>query len=99
MAQNSQSRSVSIQSKTPLFGAAPKPAIKKERDLTAELNNRLKEKYRGYERAAARLELRGEHDAATVLRKAASRVRLLRKARHDPANDSASSTLFADTKT
>lgn len=99
MAQDSQPRSISIHSNKPLFGAAPKPAIKKERDLTAELNDRLKEKYRGYERAALRLELRGEHDAAAVLRKAASRVRLLRNAPQDVANDSAFPALFPDTKT
>ena len=46
--------------------------------LTAELNARLREKYRNYERAAARLELRGEHDAAELLRRAAGRARLLR---------------------
>ncbi|GJL90603.1 MAG: hypothetical protein DHS20C04_02620 [Hyphococcus sp.] len=43
-----------------------------------QLSERLQEKYREYERAALRLELRGEHDAAKVLRQAAGRARLLR---------------------
>lgn len=103
MAHDSQSRSVHQKLKEPLFGATPKPAIKTERDLAAELNARLKEKYRGYDRAAARLELRGEHDAANVLRRAASRVRLLRNAPQTAtqpfADASTPKILLSNTKT
>ena len=74
----------------PLFGPGPAPQRSAEsadrsqigkgpnKSLADQLNERLMEKYRGYERAAARLELRGEHDAAKVLRQAASKARLLR---------------------
>lgn len=54
------------------------PAPKPKQTLVDQLNERLQEKYREYERAALRLELRGEHDAAKVLRQAAGRARLLR---------------------
>lgn len=70
----------------PLFGPAPSPVRDSGAALAAELNRRLREKYRSYERAAARLELRGEHDAAAVLRQAASRARRLKNC---PANDEA----------
>jgi|GEM_PF-2800899 len=56
--------------------SAPAPAPKLS--LVDQLNERLQEKYREYERAALRLELRGEHAAAKVLRQAAGRARLLR---------------------
>lgn len=62
-----------------LFGPGEtpvKPAPKA--DLATQLSDRLVEKYRNYERAAARLELRGESDAAEVLRKAAARLRKIR---------------------
>ncbi len=68
----------------PLFGTALAPAQRQKPDLTAQLNERLREKYRSYERSAARLEIRGEHDAAQLLRRAAGRARLLR---NRPAND------------
>ncbi|WP_428407277.1 hypothetical protein [Hyphococcus sp.] len=68
----------------PLFGeAVPSEAprqILEGQALAYKLNERLREKYRNYERAALRLEIRGEYDAATVLRRAAGRVRLLRNA-------------------
>ena len=69
-----------------MFGAAPAPVRDNAAALAEELNRRLREKYRSYERAAARLELRGEHDAAALLRKAASRARRLKNM---PANDEA----------
>lgn len=68
----------------PLFGGAvaerekPAPHAQDPQDLAYELNERLREKYRNYERAAVRLELRGELDAAALLRQAAGKVRLLR---------------------
>ncbi|MAW81524.1 MAG: hypothetical protein CMI63_14905 [Parvularcula sp.] len=69
---------------TPLFGEPerrePPAYVLEGEHLAQELNQRLREKYRNYERAAARLELRGEHDAANLLRRAAGRVRLLRNA-------------------
>ncbi|PQA88186.1 hypothetical protein [Hyphococcus luteus] len=68
----------------PLFGEAVAPCPEKTPDLAAELNRRLREKYRNYERAALRLELRGDYDSAQVLRRAAGRARLLR---NRPAND------------
>ena len=84
----------------PLFGPAPeRPAAvaanidgRLERlanrpapSLAKQLSERLAEKYRNYERAALRLELRGEHDAAKLLRAAAERVKLLRPAGEDTA--------------
>jgi len=68
----------------PLFGTAAAPVRDRDAALADELHRRLREKYRNYERAAARLELRGEHDAADLLRKAASRARRLKNM---PAND------------
>ncbi len=65
----------------PLFGPAPAPArTARPRDLATQLNERLREKYQGYERAALRLELRGEYEAADLLRREAGKVRLLRNA-------------------
>ncbi len=67
----------------PLFGetvqegASHQTAVQGQ-ELADQLNERLREKYRNYERAAARLELRGELDAAELLRRAAGRARLLR---------------------
>ncbi len=67
----------------PLFGetaqegSSHKAAIQGQ-ELADQLNERLREKYRNYERAAARLELRGELDAAELLRRAAGKARLLR---------------------
>ena len=67
----------------PLFG----PAIPRQKptcgplyelETAIELDRRLKQKYRSYERAAARLAMDGERDAARVLSRAADRVRLLR---------------------
>ncbi len=76
----------------PLFGpAAPrqKPTCGPvyELETAIELDRRLKQKYRGYERAAARLDLNGERDAAKVLRRAADRVRLLRSMATERAVD------------
>ncbi len=78
-------RSVTLRSRgKPLFGEGVAPGPKGTASLADELNRRLKEKYRNYERAALRLELRGDYDSAQVLRRAASRARLLR---NRPAND------------
>ncbi len=63
--------------KQALFGAA-KTENAANTGLAEQLTERLAEKYRNYERAAARLELRGERDAAKVLRRAAGRLRLLK---------------------
>lgn len=71
----------------PLFGAGIEEVRSETADLREQLNRRLKEKYRNYERAAARLELRGEHDAAQLLRRAAGRMRLLR---NQPGNQGGS---------
>jgi len=64
----------------PLFGPAepPKPVPAETADLTSALTARLKERYQSYERAAARLEIRGEWEAAKLLRKEAGKARLLR---------------------
>ncbi len=74
----------------PLFGAEPTrhrrspglangaPARPSGQALAVQLTDRLAEKHRNYERAALRLELRGETDAADVLRRAAARLRLIR---------------------
>lgn len=48
-----------------------------QRCVAAMLTRRLSEKRENYERAASRLELRGEADAAQVLRRAASRLQRL----------------------
>ncbi|WP_425410498.1 hypothetical protein [Hyphococcus sp.] len=73
-----------------LFGTADTPATpRRGQSLAEQLSQRLSEKYTNYERAAARLELRGEHDAAIVLRRAAGRLRLIRngdKAASDKPN-------------
>ena len=62
-----------------LFGPGETPVKHTPKaDLATQLSDRLVEKYRNYERAAARLELRGESDAAEVLRKAAARLRKIR---------------------
>ena len=45
--------------------------------VAAMLSRRLSEKHESYDRAASRLELRGEADAAQVLRRAASRLRTI----------------------
>jgi hypothetical protein len=78
----------SHRSPTPLRGEAViRPSTRKgiaaapKQSLVDQLNERLQEKYREYERAALRLELRGEHAAAKVLRQAAGRARLLRNTR------------------
>lgn len=65
--------------RTVLFGKPETP--KEDNDditLAEQLTERLAEKYRNYERAAARLEMTGETDAAKVLRRAAGRLRLIR---------------------
>jgi hypothetical protein len=66
----------------PLFGTGTTTPAQRARPktLAAELNERLREKYQGYERAALRLELRGEYEAAALLRKEAGKARLLRNA-------------------
>jgi hypothetical protein len=51
--------------------------------LAEQISERLAEKYQNYEKAALRLELRGEHDAAAVLHKAAARLRLIRNTRSE----------------
>lgn len=81
-----------------LFGFDPQTPPVRDCDLAVQLNSRLKEKYRNYERAAARLELRGERDAAELLRKAAARVRLLRNAPQTSAPSETRAVLFPDTK-
>ncbi len=65
--------------KTPQYGTT----------LAEQVSERLAEKHRNYERAATRLELRGEHDAADVLHKAAARLRLIRNAGEPGDEDSA----------
>ena len=67
--------------KPALFGASATEALSRDDiRLTDQLSARLAEKYRSYERAAARLEKTGEVDAAKVLRQAASRLRFIRNA-------------------
>jgi hypothetical protein len=94
----------------PLFGPAPESApgiaarpgpaagtYARKPGLAAQITERLQEKYHSYERAALRLELRGEHDAATLLRAAAGRARILKNAAPQKAPVSAA-PLFPDTK-
>ena len=50
-----------------------------QRCVSTMLARRITEKCHNYERAARRLELRGEADAAQVLRRAASRLRRLNR--------------------
>jgi len=69
----------------PLFGGADQTdtsrlAATQGQALADQLNERLREKYRNYEKAAARLELRGDHDAAELLRRAAGKARMLKNA-------------------
>lgn len=65
--------------KQALFGASETRAPSHDDiHLADRLSARLAEKYRNYERAAARLEMTGETDAAKVLRQAAGRLRLIR---------------------
>ncbi|MEQ8935577.1 MAG: hypothetical protein RIE56_07280 [Amphiplicatus sp.] len=45
----------------------------------ALLHRRLQEKIDSYEREAKRLTLRGQHDAATVLERAATRLKTIRR--------------------
>ena len=45
----------------------------------ALLRRRLQEKIESYEREARRLTLRGQHDAATVLERAATRLKTIRR--------------------
>ncbi|MEZ5893585.1 MAG: hypothetical protein R3C58_10670 [Parvularculaceae bacterium] len=62
----------------PLFGQAePTGPSAVEQELARRLNERLTEKGENYDRAAARLEMRGEHDAAKVLRQASARLKAL----------------------
>lgn len=69
--------------KRTVFGqAASVPNTLVERSVSFALLQRLSEKSENYERAASRLELRGEIDAAKVLRRAAGRLRTLTR----PAN-------------
>lgn len=44
-------------------------------DVNRALNKRLQEKIRNYDREAAKLEFRGQEDAAQVLRKAAHQLK------------------------
>jgi|GEM_PF-3079331 len=79
----------------PLFGPAalrqkPTCGPMYELETAIELDRRLKLKYRGYERAAAMLDLDGERDAAKLLRAAAERVKLLRPAGEDAGPERAS---------
>lgn len=48
-----------------------------QRCVSTMLARRITEKCQNYDRAASRLELRGEADAARVLRRAASRLRTI----------------------
>ena len=50
-----------------------------ERCVSMMLARRITEKCQNYDRAASRLELRGEADAAKVLRRAAERLRRLNR--------------------
>lgn len=50
-----------------------------DRCVSTMLARRITEKCQNYDRAATRLELRGEADAAQVLRRAASRLRRLNR--------------------
>ncbi len=43
--------------------------------IKRQLKRRINEKIKNYERAAAKLEIRGDEDSATVLNKAANRLR------------------------
>lgn len=76
----------SIQTRrTRLFGADPSAARGRRtpggNPLAVALSDRLSEKLRSYERSALYLDLRGETDAAEVLRRAAARLKLIRS--HD----------------
>ncbi len=46
--------------------------------IKRQLERRLNEKIKNYERAAAKLEIRGDDDSACVLHKAADRLRSIR---------------------
>ena len=50
-----------------------------QRCVSVMLARRITEKCHNYDRAASRLELRGEADAAKVLRRAADRLRRLNR--------------------
>lgn len=56
------------------------PAIGQEA-VNRALSKRLREKIRNYGREAAKLELRGQHDAAQALRKAASQLKRITRTR------------------
>lgn len=71
-------RSDTLLQQQALFGTPTPQQDNDDISLAEQLSERLAEKYRNYERAAARLELRGETDAAKVLRRAAGRLRLIR---------------------
>ncbi len=62
----------------PRFGRGPcgSDSLEAQR-VRRVLHRRLTEKIRNYERIAARLEMRGENDAATVLVKAADQLRAI----------------------
>ena len=56
------------------------PSLLEQKRIRRALSRRLEEKMQNYERAAARLELRGEDDASRLLVRAANRIRTLRRA-------------------
>ncbi|MEM8772324.1 MAG: hypothetical protein AAGD92_11795 [Pseudomonadota bacterium] len=64
------------QEKPTHFGIRRSDNLEKLR-IRRALARRLEEKIRNYEKAAARLELRGEDDAAAALTQAAARLRLI----------------------
>ncbi|MFZ5618601.1 MAG: hypothetical protein ACOZAA_14900 [Pseudomonadota bacterium] len=59
------------------FGRAPQAQTPDERRLRLQLARRLQEKIANYERAARRLHVAGEDDAAALLAKAARNLRLI----------------------
>lgn len=67
---------VKFRSQTP-FGRAPHAQTPDERRLRLLLARRLQEKIANYERAAHRLHVTGEDDAAALLDKAARNLRLI----------------------
>lgn len=61
-----------------IFGQAQSPEdALAARSITEMLSRRLSEKSENYDRAASRLELRGDRDSAQVLRKAAAKIRAI----------------------
>ena len=61
------------------FGQSSAAAAHEAAAAAALLRRRLQEKIDSYEREAKRLTLRGQHDAAKVLERAATRLKTIRR--------------------